>query len=171
MRVSWCFYFNPTQITQNSAHVQDLLVCACAVGVATCFAAPVGGKSRPLFPTYTRRKKTNTWLVFDELWCFGLSWMNSHSQPSHVHIILSFSSLLYQSFPLWFLWAPLFYLLSLPHNVLTDNVNTRLLLTCLHVPTNPVILLFPFTSHSLSLSLSLVSGVSRTPMVTQTFWR
>lgn len=33
---------------QNGIHNQDLLVCACAVGVATCFAAPIGGKSRSL---------------------------------------------------------------------------------------------------------------------------
>ncbi|XP_077382950.1 chloride channel protein 1 isoform X2 [Festucalex cinctus] len=32
-------------VYENGTHNQDLLVCACAVGVATCFAAPVGGKS------------------------------------------------------------------------------------------------------------------------------
>lgn len=36
-----CCFLNPAQ---NSAHVQDLLVCACAVGVGTCFGAPLGGK-------------------------------------------------------------------------------------------------------------------------------
>lgn len=39
---------------QNSTHNQDLLVCACAVGVATCFAAPVGGKCQPALPNSLR---------------------------------------------------------------------------------------------------------------------
>lgn len=37
---------HPWPLTQNGSHNQDLLVCACAVGVATCFGAPIGGKSR-----------------------------------------------------------------------------------------------------------------------------
>ncbi|MED6239592.1 Chloride channel protein 1 [Ataeniobius toweri] len=32
-------------VYENDIHNKDLLVCACAVGVATCFAAPIGGKS------------------------------------------------------------------------------------------------------------------------------
>ncbi|KAI4811198.1 hypothetical protein KUCAC02_014115 [Chaenocephalus aceratus] len=36
-------------VYESGTRNQDLLVCGCAVGVATCFAAPVGGKSRPLF--------------------------------------------------------------------------------------------------------------------------
>uniref|UniRef100_A0A8C1GK99 Chloride channel, voltage-sensitive 1b n=1 Tax=Cyprinus carpio TaxID=7962 RepID=A0A8C1GK99_CYPCA len=45
----------------NSAHVQDLLVCACAVGVATCFAAPVGGVLFSIEVTSTYFAVRNYW--------------------------------------------------------------------------------------------------------------
>ncbi|XP_059423427.1 chloride channel protein 1-like [Carassius carassius] len=50
-----------TGVYENSAHVQDLLVCACAVGVATCFAAPVGGVLFSIEVTSTYFAVRNYW--------------------------------------------------------------------------------------------------------------
>uniref|UniRef100_A0A8C9SY71 Chloride voltage-gated channel 1 n=1 Tax=Scleropages formosus TaxID=113540 RepID=A0A8C9SY71_SCLFO len=48
-------------VYENSAHNQDLLVCACAVGVATCFAAPVGGVLFSIEVTSTYFAVRNYW--------------------------------------------------------------------------------------------------------------
>lgn len=80
----------PPQITQNSAHVQDLLVCACAVGVATCFAAPVGGKSHPLLPS---------------MHCFVLCICTLYVSLKHVcpsHLLYSVFLLSWYIITLWF---------------------------------------------------------------------
>uniref|UniRef100_A0AAR2JHA3 Chloride channel, voltage-sensitive 1b n=1 Tax=Pygocentrus nattereri TaxID=42514 RepID=A0AAR2JHA3_PYGNA len=50
-----------TGVYENSAHVQDLLVCACAVGVGTCFAAPVGGVLFSIEVTSTYFAVRNYW--------------------------------------------------------------------------------------------------------------
>ncbi|XP_039550325.1 chloride channel protein 1 isoform X3 [Pimephales promelas] len=50
-----------TGVYENSTHVQDLLVCACAVGVATCFAAPVGGVLFSIEVTSTYFAVRNYW--------------------------------------------------------------------------------------------------------------
>uniref|UniRef100_A0A8C5CPE2 Chloride voltage-gated channel 1 n=1 Tax=Gadus morhua TaxID=8049 RepID=A0A8C5CPE2_GADMO len=48
-------------VYENSTHNQDLLVCACAVGVATCFAAPVGGVLFSIEVTSTYFAVRNYW--------------------------------------------------------------------------------------------------------------
>ncbi|XP_031693967.1 chloride channel protein 1 [Oncorhynchus kisutch] len=48
-------------VYESSAHNQDLLVCACAVGVATCFAAPVGGVLFSIEVTSTYFAVRNYW--------------------------------------------------------------------------------------------------------------
>ncbi|XP_035386761.1 chloride channel protein 1 [Electrophorus electricus] len=53
-----------TGVYENSAHVQDLLICACAVGVATCFAAPVGGVLFSIEVTSTYFAVRNYWRGF-----------------------------------------------------------------------------------------------------------
>lgn len=61
-------YLSPslTPQPQNGTHNQDLLVCACAVGVSTCFAAPVGGKSCLLFfPDHLRSPVTSRVMVLE----------------------------------------------------------------------------------------------------------
>ncbi|XP_062847547.1 chloride channel protein 1 [Trichomycterus rosablanca] len=50
-----------TGVYENSTHVQDLLVCACAVGVGTCFAAPVGGVLFSIEVTSTYFAVRNYW--------------------------------------------------------------------------------------------------------------
>ncbi|XP_036440646.1 chloride channel protein 1 isoform X2 [Colossoma macropomum] len=50
-----------TGVYENSAHIQDLLVCACAVGVGTCFAAPVGGVLFSIEVTSTYFAVRNYW--------------------------------------------------------------------------------------------------------------
>ncbi|KAM7421032.1 hypothetical protein PAMA_015291 [Pampus argenteus] len=54
-------------VYENDTHNQDLLVCACAVGVATCFAAPVGGKSHPASPDSVRLRSPNPYGYTDIL--------------------------------------------------------------------------------------------------------
>uniref|UniRef100_A0AAQ4QDB3 Chloride voltage-gated channel 1 n=1 Tax=Gasterosteus aculeatus aculeatus TaxID=481459 RepID=A0AAQ4QDB3_GASAC len=46
---------------EKGTHNQDLLVCACAVGVATCFAAPVGGVLFSIEVTSTYFAVRNYW--------------------------------------------------------------------------------------------------------------
>uniref|UniRef100_A0A7N8YL58 Chloride channel, voltage-sensitive 1b n=1 Tax=Mastacembelus armatus TaxID=205130 RepID=A0A7N8YL58_9TELE len=48
-------------VYENGTHNQDLLVCACAVGVATCFAAPVGGVLFSIEVTSTYFAVRNYW--------------------------------------------------------------------------------------------------------------
>ncbi|XP_061770903.1 chloride channel protein 1-like isoform X2 [Nerophis ophidion] len=48
-------------VYENGIHNQDLLVCACAVGVATCFAAPVGGVLFSIEVTSTYFAVRNYW--------------------------------------------------------------------------------------------------------------
>uniref|UniRef100_A0A671WJK4 Chloride voltage-gated channel 1 n=1 Tax=Sparus aurata TaxID=8175 RepID=A0A671WJK4_SPAAU len=48
-------------VYENDTHNQDLLVCACAVGVATCFAAPVGGVLFSIEVTSTYFAVRNYW--------------------------------------------------------------------------------------------------------------
>uniref|UniRef100_A0AAQ5YBW7 Chloride channel protein n=1 Tax=Amphiprion ocellaris TaxID=80972 RepID=A0AAQ5YBW7_AMPOC len=48
-------------VYENGSHNQDLLVCACAVGVATCFAAPVGGVLFSIEVTSTYFAVRNYW--------------------------------------------------------------------------------------------------------------
>uniref|UniRef100_A0A8C6WG48 Chloride channel, voltage-sensitive 1b n=1 Tax=Neogobius melanostomus TaxID=47308 RepID=A0A8C6WG48_9GOBI len=48
-------------VYENGNHNQDLLVCACAVGVATCFAAPVGGVLFSIEVTSTYFAVRNYW--------------------------------------------------------------------------------------------------------------
>ncbi|XP_046703183.1 chloride channel protein 1 isoform X2 [Silurus meridionalis] len=50
-----------TGVYENSAHVQDLLVCACAVGVGTCFGAPLGGVLFSIEVTSTYFAVRNYW--------------------------------------------------------------------------------------------------------------
>ncbi|XP_041961829.1 chloride channel protein 1 [Alosa sapidissima] len=50
-----------TGVYESSSHVQDLRVCACAVGVATCFAAPVGGVLFSIEVTSTYFAVRNYW--------------------------------------------------------------------------------------------------------------
>ncbi|XP_028831008.1 chloride channel protein 1 isoform X1 [Denticeps clupeoides] len=50
-----------TGVYESTSHVQDLLVCACAVGVATCFAAPVGGVLFSIEVTSTYFAVRNYW--------------------------------------------------------------------------------------------------------------
>uniref|UniRef100_A0A8C8DPZ4 Chloride channel, voltage-sensitive 1b n=1 Tax=Oryzias sinensis TaxID=183150 RepID=A0A8C8DPZ4_9TELE len=48
-------------VYENGIHNQDLLVCACAVGVATCFAAPIGGVLFSIEVTSTYFAVRNYW--------------------------------------------------------------------------------------------------------------
>uniref|UniRef100_A0A4W6DD75 Chloride voltage-gated channel 1 n=1 Tax=Lates calcarifer TaxID=8187 RepID=A0A4W6DD75_LATCA len=48
-------------VYENGTHNQDLLVCACAVGVATCFAAPLGGVLFSIEVTSTYFAVRNYW--------------------------------------------------------------------------------------------------------------
>ncbi|KAM9806436.1 chloride channel protein 1-like isoform 2-T2 [Syngnathus typhle] len=48
-------------VYENGTHNRDLLVCACAVGVATCFAAPVGGVLFSIEVTSTYFAVRNYW--------------------------------------------------------------------------------------------------------------
>ncbi|XP_022529221.2 chloride channel protein 1 isoform X2 [Astyanax mexicanus] len=50
-----------TGVYESKAHKQDLLVCACAVGVGTCFAAPVGGVLFSIEVTSTYFAVRNYW--------------------------------------------------------------------------------------------------------------
>uniref|UniRef100_A0A3Q0RRE1 Chloride voltage-gated channel 1 n=1 Tax=Amphilophus citrinellus TaxID=61819 RepID=A0A3Q0RRE1_AMPCI len=48
-------------VYENDGRKQDLLVCACAVGVATCFAAPIGGVLFSIEVTSTYFAVRNYW--------------------------------------------------------------------------------------------------------------
>uniref|UniRef100_A0A669F6M6 Chloride voltage-gated channel 1 n=1 Tax=Oreochromis niloticus TaxID=8128 RepID=A0A669F6M6_ORENI len=48
-------------VYENGSHNQDLLVCACAVGVATCFGAPIGGVLFSIEVTSTYFAVRNYW--------------------------------------------------------------------------------------------------------------
>ncbi|XP_015226201.1 PREDICTED: chloride channel protein 1 isoform X2 [Cyprinodon variegatus] len=48
-------------VYENDIHNKDLLVCACAVGVATCFAAPIGGVLFSIEVTSTYFAVRNYW--------------------------------------------------------------------------------------------------------------
>uniref|UniRef100_A0A8C5D9F3 Chloride channel protein 1-like n=1 Tax=Gouania willdenowi TaxID=441366 RepID=A0A8C5D9F3_GOUWI len=48
-------------VYENRAHNQEMLVCACTVGVATCFAAPVGGVLFSIEVTSTYFAVRNYW--------------------------------------------------------------------------------------------------------------
>nr|XP_057909971.1 chloride channel protein 1 [Doryrhamphus excisus] len=48
-------------VYENGTHNQDLLVCACAVGVATCFGAPIGGVLFSIEVTSTYFAVRNYW--------------------------------------------------------------------------------------------------------------